>query len=559
MRKRLTWIGLALLTLLFAAPATASPAAQMTTAWTGAYFANPDLQGDPTFTRDDPAIDFAWGKASPDRNIPADDFSVRWERWMLIDTPGTWAFTAIADNGVRLFIDDQLVIDAWNDQPTSARTVLQNLTQSFHLVRMEYYHRTGDAQAHLFTTSASFPDWRGEYYGNPDLVGAPAFVRNDSAINFNFGTAGPGGGVAGTNFSSRWTGSPFFSAGNYQFTTKTDDGVRLWIDGRLLIDQWHDASPTSYSGNLTLNSGNHYVKMEFYQHSGDALATLTWSAIQNPEIWHGEYFDNPGLQGAAAFTRDDANLNFDWGGTPPGGGIAQGANWSARWTARKVTPNAGYYSVTATADDGVRVWVDNALLIDEWHDASSISYAAMTFLAAGQHDWRVEFYQHVGTASLRLETLPGAVAPSLAPASSTTGDVTIDAQNPDFFKAGNGWQSAANGTGGNAFSAPNSAFTQAENAWVRWYPSLTHAGNYEISVYLPAGLGTTTNAHYEIAHGDTHDFRVLNQSLYAKQWVSLGVFTFSATGDEYVALSDVTYEPSQSTSVVADAIRFAAR
>ena len=558
MRKRFALIGLALLPLLFAARANASPAAQTTAAWTGAYFANPDLQGTPAFTRDDPTIDFTWGKESPDRNIPADGFSVRWERWMLIDTPGTWTFTTMADNGVRLFIDDQLVIDAWNDQPASARTISQSLTQSFHRVRMEYYHRTGDAQAHLFTTSAGFPDWRGEYYGNPDLIGAPAFVRNDSTLNFNFGAAGPGGGVAGTNFSARWTGAPFFGGGNYRFTTKTDDGVRLWIDGWLLIDQWHDAAPTSYSGDMTLNAGLHFVKMEFYQHSGGALATLVWSPILGSEIWRGEYFDDPSLQGAAAFARDDVSLNFDWGNASPGSGIAQGTNWSARWTTRKNMPNAGYYSVTATADDGVRVWVDNALLIDEWHDASSKSYAAMAYLGAGQHDWRVEFYQHVGTASLRLELMPGAVTALPAPASAS-GEITVDTQSSNFFKGGSNWQSAANANGGNAFSTPNSAFAQAENNWARWYAPLTRAGNYEVSVYLPAGLGTTLNARYEIAHGNTHDFRALNQSLYAKQWVSLGIYHFSATGDEYVSLSDVTYEPSQSTRVVADAVRFTAR
>ena len=547
-----------LLPLFFAGPASAAPAAQTTAVWTSAYFSNPNLQGTPTFVRDDPAIDFTWGKGAPDSNIPADDFSVRWERWMFVDAAGSWAFTTIADNGVRLFVDDQLMIDAWSDQPTSARSVSVSLTQSFHLVRMEYYHRTGEAQAHLMMTSASFPDWRGEYYSNPDLVGAPAFVRNDSTINFNFGAGGPGGGVAGTNFSARWTGSPFFSSGNYRFTTKTDDGVRLWIDGRLLIDQWHDASPTSYSGDLALDTGNHYVKMEFYQHGGGALASLNWSPILGSEIWHGEYFDNPGLQGAGTFTRNDANLNFDWVNASPGSGIAQGTNWSARWTARKNTSNAGYYSVTATADDGVRVWVDNTLLIDEWHDASSKTYAAMTFLAAGPHDWRVEFYQHVGTASLRLELVPGAVAPSLAP-SFSTGDITVDTQNPSFFKAGNGWQSGANGTGGSAFSAPNRTFAQAEDAWVRWYAPLAHAGNYEVLAYLPAGLGTTLNGRYEIAHGGSHDFRGLNQSLYAKQWVSLGVFYFGATGDEYVVLSDVTYEPAQSTRVVADAMKFVSR
>lgn len=564
MKKRVGFIGLVMLMLLLAAPAAASPVEQTTTAWTGAYFANPNLQGDPAFVRDDSKIDFVWGGGSPGGNVPSDNFSARWTRWMSIDTPGHWTFTTIADNGVRLFVDDNLVIDAWSDhqgdlgQPTAARTVSLNLTQSFHLVRMEYYHRGGNAEAHLLIRSASFPDWRGEYYNNPDLVGEPVFVRNDSAINFNFGTAGPGGGIPGTNFSVRWTSSPYFDAGSYRFTTTTDDGVRLWIDNQLLIDQWHDATPTGYSGDIALGAGNHFIKVEYYQHSGGALAILTWAPILGSEIWHGEYFDNPGLQGTAAFSRDDANINFNWGSAPPGNGVSQGVNWSARWSARRITLTAGYYTVDATADDGLRVWIDGAPLIDEWHDASPTTYATMVYLNAGQHDWRVEYYQHLGTASLRVDITPGAAAP-LTLATSAPGDIVIDTQNPNFIKGGDGWQATPNGNGGAAFSTMNSTFAQAGNNWARWYASLSRAGFYEVSVYIPAGVATTRGARYEIAHAGTYSFQSLDQSLYAKQWVSLGAYYFSATGDEYVSLSDVTYEPVLSTAIVADAVRFAAQ
>jgi hypothetical protein len=183
----------------------------------------------------------------------------------------------------------------------------------------------------------------------------------------------------------------------------------------------------------------------------------------------------------------------------------------------------------------------------------------MTFLSTGPHDWRVEFYQHVGTASLHADIVPGAVAPSLAGATFEPGDVVIDTQSTNFIKGGNGWQTAANGNGGNAFSTRNSAFAQADGNWARWYAAVPRAGYYEVSVYLPAGIGTTLNARYAIAHAGAYDFHVVNQSLYAKQWVRLGEFYFGATGDEYVELSDVTYEPAQSTTIVADAIRFAAR
>ncbi len=81
MLKRVGWIGLTLLMLLLATSAAASPAAQTATAWSGSYFANPNLQGDPAFVRSETNIDFVWGNNSPGGNVPADNFSARWERW----------------------------------------------------------------------------------------------------------------------------------------------------------------------------------------------------------------------------------------------------------------------------------------------------------------------------------------------------------------------------------------------------------------------------------------------------------------------------------------------
>ena len=67
---------------------------------------------------------------------------------------------------------------------------------------------------------------------------------------------------------------------------------------------------------------------------------------------------------------------------------------------KRATTLPGYFTVTATADDGVRVWVDNNLLIDEWHDQSPTPHTAMVYLNAGAHDWRVEYYNHGGIATV---------------------------------------------------------------------------------------------------------------------------------------------------------------
>jgi len=100
---------------------------------------------------------------------------------------------------------------------------------------------------------------------------------------------------------------------------------------------------------------------------------------------------------------------------------------------------------------------------------------------------------------------------------------------------------------------------QSDNNEVRWYPALTQPGEYEIWAYIPGNLATTHRAQYTIVHAGTYDMRTLNQSLYLDEWVSLGTYYFAATSDEFVLLSNVTYEPDQSTIIVADALKFSAR
>src|SRR5687768_15977296 len=88
-------------------------------------------------------------------------------------------------------------------------------------------------------------------------------------------------------FSVRWSGmvSPRYTQA-YTFYTTTDDGVRLWVDGQLLIDKWVDQGPTQWSGQVALQAGRLYdIRMEFYENGGGAQAKLEWqSASQAREV-----------------------------------------------------------------------------------------------------------------------------------------------------------------------------------------------------------------------------------------------------------------------------------
>ncbi len=120
----------------------------------------------------------------------------------------------------------------------------------------------------------------GEYFDNRDLTGLVT-TRRDATINFDWGTGTPAGTALTSpdTFSVRWTGRVLAPAtGSYTFTTTSDDGVRLWVNNQLIIDNWTDHSATNNSGVINLTAGNYYdIKMEFYENGGLAVAKLFWS------------------------------------------------------------------------------------------------------------------------------------------------------------------------------------------------------------------------------------------------------------------------------------------
>jgi hypothetical protein len=81
---------------------------------------------------------------------------------------------------------------------------------------------------------------------------------------------------SGDGFSARWSGQRYFHAGFYRFWVFADDGVRLWVDGELLVDQWHDGSAEYHAPVTYLNTGNHDVVVEYYENSGEAEIRLWW-------------------------------------------------------------------------------------------------------------------------------------------------------------------------------------------------------------------------------------------------------------------------------------------
>lgn len=129
------------------------------------------------------------------------------------------------------------------------------------------------------TATAAIANWRGEYFNNRNLSGAPLLVRDDASLDFNWGTGAPGSGLPVDDFSARWTRTLFFNAGRYAFTALADDGVRLWIDGQPVLDDWHDGGAGFISGVVTLSQGTHVLRVEYYEAAGLAALQLKWEPV----------------------------------------------------------------------------------------------------------------------------------------------------------------------------------------------------------------------------------------------------------------------------------------
>jgi hypothetical protein len=110
---------------------------------------------------------------------------------------------------------------------------------------------------------------------------APTLTRMDPTVYFNWGSGSPHPFISANNFTARWAGQvQALSSGadTYTFTTVTDDGVRLWVDGQLLIDSWVNQSSVAHSNTIVLTGTNKYdILMEYFEATGDAVAQLFWS------------------------------------------------------------------------------------------------------------------------------------------------------------------------------------------------------------------------------------------------------------------------------------------
>jgi len=271
--------------------------------WSGEYFDNITLAEPAYVTRDDEEINFNWSWGPPAGGMPTNSFAVRWTGKFRFEA-GDYRFYAKADDGVRVYVDGERIIDGWRDGGLRLYTADQFLTEGDHEIKVEYYDRIQVARVYfwwkkvsdvtptpgptgtpeptltptLSPTSTPSPGigWFGQYYNNMELQEPPFATQYVPWIGAEWNADAPMPGMRSDYFSIRWTTTAYLEANVYLFCAMSDDGARIWVDDHRVLDEWHPNNGVAYCGEHEVETGDHEVKVEYYEEGGNALIYVWW-------------------------------------------------------------------------------------------------------------------------------------------------------------------------------------------------------------------------------------------------------------------------------------------
>ncbi len=184
---------------------------------------------------------------------------------------------------------------------------------------------TDTTYAAAFTARSTANGLSAVYYNNIDFTGTTV-SRIDPTINFNWVDGSPSPSIGADTFSARWTGQVRADKSEtYTFYTTTDDGVRLWVNGKLIIDQFHNKGAVNeYSGSIALAAAQRYdIRLDYYENLGKAYAQLRWSSPSTPKaiVPAGNLFPTAAAARslsplADAYVRGGVNAGINYGASP---------------------------------------------------------------------------------------------------------------------------------------------------------------------------------------------------------------------------------------------------
>ncbi|WP_309240455.1 MULTISPECIES: PA14 domain-containing protein [unclassified Caldibacillus] len=355
-------------------------------------------------------VHYNWGTGGPS-GFPTDNFYAIFDQSRNFDGKEYFAQT-FADDGVRLKVDGAYKIDQWsNASGKIEKTILGQLTGK-HSVLTEYYEQTGNAA--VYSDIVPFGDWLVYYYNNTNLSGNPVNAEIISAnsngwLTDNNGANAPIAKVNSDNFSARYVTAKRIDAGDYILRLVRDDLIRVYLDGELVFDGWKTRASDDAAIKLSVknkdNSNIHWIEIEYAEQTGNSKVELSLEPYTIPsDKWVGEVYSNQNLQGMP-YIIEANSINYNWQNGSPIWGVPSD-NFSVRFQRNINITESGIYKLNISADDGVRVYIDNQLYIDSWIQSAGYQPYQYVNLSKGVHSVKVEYYEATGLAKVQFSLEP---------------------------------------------------------------------------------------------------------------------------------------------------------
>lgn len=280
------------------------------------------------------------------------------------------------------------------------------------------------------------PGLRGQYFHDTGFS-EPAFKRLDRQINFDEDTFHLPEAMDDGKFSVRWTGQLEIERdGRYTLSAEADDELQLWLNGRLLLDTRDEAPIRILETIVHLERGQVDLRVDYVNTGGRGVARLRWTGPRIDQVrpirpdrlrtapwtgmspyvvealdrdergrkvdrvpgWRGRYYAGNRFETLLADQRDRRILRLGHFPLPDG----RTEDLSARWTGVLDVPRDGEYTFYTASDNGLRIWIDYRLVVDQWDDHSLRERETKLRLRRGRHPVLVEYHQGNGRAGISV-------------------------------------------------------------------------------------------------------------------------------------------------------------
>ena len=418
------------------------------------YFPNTTFTtASPLWKRIDPIVNFDFGTGSPGGLVPT-NYSVRRTGQIQAFSTETYTFQIDTTDAVKLTVNGSTVIDQSGYQgaagaaPASFTGTLAMTAGAKVSIQLDQVDTANESSIKLWWSSATVPQMlvpeaqlypndgtHGldvSYYANNAFTPPVALQRLEPDIYADWTTGNPATETTlpTDNFSDIWQGqleSPY--TGNVVLCVDANDTAKVTLAGNVVLNVAATATNTC-SGNISMTQGALYsLKVEHVEKTTTALLKLRWqygsvieriptanlyapttfsvpttgltASYYSDQVANGNLAQNPTLQGS--FTRYDATISANYGtGRTEFSQLTSSDNMSARWTGLLTAPCSGVYEfqTNGSVDDGGRLWLDQIRIASTWTKGA---FYGLTYLDAGDHDFKFGWYESTTTAAVQLQ------------------------------------------------------------------------------------------------------------------------------------------------------------